>query len=146
MPEGAWVEYPMEVVWEGDKRFRGGRPGGGTVLVDGGREVAPSPVEAMIVCIASCSSVDVVEILTKRRTPVQRLEVSVRFARATSDPRRLTAIHMVFRVTTAAEEHHVARAVELSVQKYCSAIHSLADDIDIKWDIEVQSADAIAVE
>jgi putative redox protein len=140
MPEGVWADYPMEVVWEGDQRYRGGRPGGATLVVDGGRQAGPSPVETMLVSLAACSSIDVVEVLNKRRTPPTRVEVQVKFARAAEAPRRLTAIHLLYRVATDSAAHHVARAVELSVQKYCSVVHSLKEDIDLEWEVEVEAA------
>ena len=140
MPEGVWADYPMEVVWEGDERYRGGRPGGATLVVDGGRQAGPSPVETMLVSLAACSSIDVVEVLKKRRTPPTRVEVQVKFARAPEAPRRLTAIHLLYRVATDSAAHHVARAVELSVQKYCSVVHSLKEDIDLEWEVEVEAA------
>ena len=144
MPEGVWADYPMEVVWEGEERYRGGRPGGASLVVDGGRKAGPSPVETMLVSLAACSSIDVVEVLNKRRTPPSRVEVSVRFARAPQAPRRLTAIHLLYRVSTDSAAHHVARAVELSVQKYCSVVHSLREDIDLEWEVEVEPASAPA--
>ena len=69
---GVWSEYPIEVVWEGGKRFRGGKPGGPTLVVDGSREAAPSPVEALIVALGSCSAIDIGRPLpsaTRSRTP-----------------------------------------------------------------------------
>ena len=144
MPAGVWAEYPMEVVWEGEQRYRGGRPEGATLVVDGAREAGPSPVETILVSLAACSSIDVVEVLNKRRTPPTRVEVKVRFARAAEPPRRLTAIHLHFHVVTDSASHHVARAVELSVQKYCSVVHSLADDIDLDWEVEVDPTEPVA--
>jgi len=144
MDDGVWVDYPMEVAWEGGQRFRGGRPGGPTIVLDGDREAGPGPVDGVIIALASCSAIDVVEILAKRRTPATRLDVRVRFARAAQAPRRLTAIHLVFHVVTDSAAHHVARAVELSVQKYCSVVHSLKEDIDLQWEVEVEPAEAAA--
>lgn len=139
MSEGVWVDYPVEVVWEGGSRFRGGRPGGPTLLVDGDREAAPGPVDSLIIALASCSAIDVVEILEKRRTPARALDVRVKFARAATPPRRLTAVHLLFRVATESASHHVARAIELSIQKYCSVVSSLRDDIELDWEVEVEA-------
>ncbi len=139
MPEGTWSEYPIEIVWEGGKRYRGGKPGGPTLVVDGEREVAPSPVEAMLVALGSCSAIDVVEILEKRRTPATSLSVRVDFARAATPPKRLTAARLVFRVATASERNHVERAVQLSFEKYCSVATSLAPDTELAWSVEMES-------
>lgn len=141
MTEGVWVDYSMEVAWEGGQRFRGGRPGGPTLRVDGEREAAPGPVDAVIVALVACSGIDVVEILNKRRTPATRLDVQARFARAAQAPRRITAVRLYFRVATDSAAHHVERAVELSVQKYCSVVHSLKEDIDLSWEVEVEAVD-----
>ncbi len=138
MPEGVRSQYPIEVVWEGEKRYRGGPEGGPTLVVDGDREVAPSPVDSLVVAIASCSAIDVVDILAKRRTPVTALRVRVDFSRAAEPPRRLTDVHVRFTVSTLSERAHVERAVELSFQKYCSVSSSLAPDTRLTWEVELE--------
>jgi putative redox protein len=144
MAEGSWSEYPMEVVWEGGRRYRGGRPGGPTLLVDGEREEAPSPVESVAIALASCAAIDVVEILNKRRTPPTRLEARVDFARANTNPRRLTALRLRFLVATDSERVHVERAVDLAITKYCSVASSLAPEVELSWSVEVVPAETAA--
>jgi putative redox protein len=136
--QGVWSEDPMEIVWEGGKRYRGGRPGGPTLVVDGARQAGPSPVEALIIALGSCSAIDIVEILEKRRTPVERLEVRVDFARAESPPRRVTAARVRFTVATASDISHVQRAADLSFEKYCSVSTSLAPELDLTWEVQVE--------
>lgn len=137
MPEGVASEYPIEVVWEGGMRYRGGRPGGPTLVVDGERAAAPSPVEALLVSLASCAAIDVVEILAKRRTPASALSVRADFSRAAETPRRLTDVHLRFQVETASERSHVERAVELSFTKYCSVASTFAPDTRLTWQVEL---------
>lgn len=137
MLEGTRSPHPIVVSWEGGKKYRGGPPGGPTILVDGDREQAPSPVDSLVVSLATCSAIDVVEILEKRRTPVRGLTVRVDFSRANTPPRRLTEVVMRFSVTTVSEIRHVERAVELSVEKYCSVASSLAPDTALTWSVEV---------
>ncbi|HEX8692993.1 MAG TPA: OsmC family protein [Longimicrobium sp.] len=137
MPEGVPVEYPVEVFWEGGTRFRGGPAAGPTLLVDGERQAAPSPVDALVAALASCSAVDVVEYLEKRRTPPASLSVSVRFSRAPDPPRRLTDAHLTFRVATTSPIEQVERAVQLSFEKYCSVAGSLAPDTRLQWSVEL---------
>lgn len=138
MPEGIPSEYPVEVVWEGGMRYRGGPASGPTLQVDGKREAAPSPVDALLVALASCSAIDVVEILTKRRTPPTSLSVRVEFSRAPSPPRRVTEARLHFRIATASERPHAERAAELSLEKYCSVAASLAPDLRLSWEIEIE--------
>ncbi|HEX2076521.1 MAG TPA: OsmC family protein [Longimicrobium sp.] len=137
MPEGVPVEYPVEVAWEGGMRWRGGPAGGATLLVDGERQAAPSPVDTLVVSLASCSAIDVVDYLEKRRTPPTAASVSVRFSRAADHPRRLTDVHLVYRVATDSPREHVERAVQLSFDRYCSVAGSLAPDTRITWAVEV---------
>lgn len=140
MPDGVPVEYPVEVVWEGGMRYRGGPAGGPTLVVDGNKEAAPTPVDTLVVAIASCSAIDVVDYLEKRRTPPSACSVSVRFSRAPNPPRRLTDLHLTFRVATDSPREHVERAVQLSFDKYCSVAASLAPDTRIGWTVELEPA------
>jgi len=137
MSEQASQAARVDVVWEGGMRFSGGRPDGPTLSVDGGRETAPSPVEALVVSIASCSAIDVAEILTKRRTPPAELRVEVEYMRAPTPPRRLTEVKLRFIVATASERTHVERAVALSFETYCSVSRSLDPSIPISWEVEL---------
>jgi putative redox protein len=131
-------EPALSMVWEGGMRYRTGRAGGGpTLLLDGEREAAPSPVEGMMAALAACSAIDVVEILEKRRTPPRPLDVSVRFSRAAEPPRRLTDVHLTYRIATDSERPHVERALELSFEKYCSVSATYAPDTRIGWTLEL---------
>lgn len=140
MPEGIASPHSIEVVWDGGMRFRGGEPGGPGMLLDGRGEVAPSPVDALLVALGSCAAIDVVEILEKRRTPPTAVKVAIDFARAPAPPRRITAARLVFSVAVDSERHHVERAIELSLEKYCSVSNTFAPDIDIEWTAEISPA------
>lgn len=142
MPEGVASPYPVEVVWEGGMRYRGGPRGGPTILVDGERQAGPSPVDSLVVAIASCSAVDVVEVLNKRRTPPASLRVRVEFSRAPEPPRRLTDVRLVYAVAADSDRSHVERAIQLSFDRYCSVIHSLAPDTRLEWELEMEPAPA----
>jgi putative redox protein len=137
MLEGTRSPHAIEVVWEGGKRYRGGPEGGPTLLMDGDRTAAPSPVDGILVSLASCSAIDVVEILEKRRTPAASLTARIDFSRAPSPPKRLTQVNVHFTVATASERHHVERAIELSFEKYCSVASSLAPDTALSWTLEL---------
>ena len=142
MPQGKPSPHPIEVVWEGGKRYRGGLPGGPTGVVDGDRSAAPSPVDSVLVALAACSAIDVVEILAKRRTPATSLAVRCDFSRAESPPRRLTDIHLRFEIATGSAREHVQHAVDLSVTKYCSVASSLAPDTKLTWSLELKAPSA----
>jgi putative redox protein len=132
---------PNHVVvrWRGDEEFESGRPGGPTLRVDGHGTVAQSPVDVLLTALATCSSIDVVSILAKRRTPVKSLEIDVVGERANDRvPRKVRRILLTFRITGAGiEREHAERAVELSVTKYCSVRDSLDPEIPVEWKIEM---------
>ena len=122
------------VQWHGGHRFDFGRNGGPVVRVDGDATTGPSPVDTLLGALASCSAVDVVDILAKRRTPVATLEVRVEARRANSVPRRLTHVLLAFRITgEGIERVHAERAIDLAVNKYCSVRDSLDPNLPIEW-------------
>jgi len=124
----------IHVAWAGGHRFDAGRPGGPTLRVYGDGEAAQSPVDALLSALATCSAADVVDILAKRRTPVERLEMDVVGERVSTVPRRFRHVLLEFRVDGAGiERTHAERAVELAVTKYCSVRASLAPDLVIEW-------------
>jgi putative redox protein len=144
MPEGVPVDYPIEVVWEGEMRYRGGRAGGPQVVLDGNSGAGPTPPDVLVTALATCSAIDVVDYLEKRRTPAASLSVSVRFSRAPKPPRRVTEAHLTFRVATDSPREHVERAVQLSFDRYCSVAASLAPDTVLGFTVELSPASGAA--
>ena len=122
------------VQWAGDQAFDSGRPGGPTLRVDGTGASGQSPVDLVLSALASCAAIDVVEILAKRRTPVERLAIDVAGTRVDTTPRRLRHVMLEFRIDGAGIERvHAERAIGLSIEKYCSVRDSLARDVAIEW-------------
>jgi putative redox protein len=119
-------------------KFTGGvdEPGKPTTIIDGDGKVAPGPMTNLLLSCASCSSVDVVEILGKMRVTLKKLVVEVTGVRRDEMPRRYVSVHFRFRVAgDGLEQHHAERAVSLSMEKYCSAIASLAPDIALTHEV-----------
>lgn len=138
MPEGVPSEYPIVVEWQEGQRFSGGGAGIPPIVLDGERVSGPSPVDALLVAVAACAGIDVVDILAKRRTPVSAFRVTAEFSRAATPPRRLTEVALHFDVQVDSEAHHVERAIELSIQKYCSVSATFAPDADLTWTARVR--------
>jgi len=119
-------------VWRGNRQFDAG-PEGRTHLIDGSAKVAPGPLETLLNAIATCSAVDVLDILEKRRTPVERLTIELVAHRRPEQPRRVMRLEIQFRISGAGIDHaHAQRAVDLSIEKYCSVAASLAPDLAIE--------------
>ena len=116
-------------VWRGEHRFDAG-PEGRTVPVDADSKSAPGPVETLLNAITTCSGVDVLDILAKRRTPAERFVVNVAATRRGAAPRRVQRLDIEFQIDgPGIEAEHAERAIELSFDKYCSVAASLAPDI-----------------
>jgi putative redox protein len=124
--------------WVSDEQLEVSGPHSAPARVDGEANAGPSPVEALLGALATCTSIDVVEIMAKRRTPVGKLEVDAVGERVDTHPKRLTQITLTFRVGgQGVEKDQVERAVDLSLTKYCSVRASLDPTIPIAWTVEL---------
>lgn len=124
--------------WLRDLQFEGGGAGRAVIQVDGDSTVATSPVELLLLAAATCTASDIVIILQKQRIKLAALDIAVRGTRREEQPRRFTAI--AFQVTVrgeGADDVKVRRAIDLSLDKYCSVVASLAPDIPISYDVTI---------
>lgn len=88
----------------------------------GGRNLAPRPMETVLAGTGACAAYDVVLILQRGRHDVRGCEVKLQAERAPADPKVFTRIHFHFTVSGhGLNEAAVARAIDLSHEKYCSA-------------------------
>lgn len=131
-----------KVQWCGDLTFLGTSDSGHQVVMDGhSGKKAPSPMEMVLLSTASCSSVDVVNILEKARQAVTGCEIEIKAQRADSVPAVFTAIHLHFVISgESVSESHVERAVKLSAEKYCSVSIMLGSSVTISHSYEVTSS------
>ena len=124
--------------WVRQLQFEGNGTGRPAILVDGDSTAATSPVELLLLAAATCTASDVVIILQKQRVKLETLEISMRGTRRETEPRRFTAIAFHFNVRgEGANDVNVRRAIDLSLEKYCSVVASLAPDIAISYDVAI---------
>ena len=132
----------IHVHWLGEERFDAGRPNGPAIRLDGSAKTAQSPVDALLSALGTCTSIDVVEILAKRRTPVASLQVEIVGERVTTVPHRFSRIRLIYHVAGAGiEKEHAERAIELAVNKYCSVRDSLAREIAVEWELDLEGTE-----
>ena len=120
------------ITWTEAVTFTARSGSGHEITIDGppesgGRNAGARPMELMLLGLGGCAAFDVVHILHKGRAAVSRCETRVTARRAESDPKVFTHIHLHF--TVAGENltgKKVARAVELSAEKYCSRLDHAA--------------------
>jgi putative redox protein len=105
----------------------------------GGRNLAPRPLEMVLIGTGGCTAYDVVLILKRGRHDVQSCEVRLDAQRASSDPKVFTEITMRFIVRGRnLDPAAVERAVALSHDKYCSATAMLAKTAAIRIETVVE--------
>lgn len=132
------------IKWIQDATFLGESGSGHAVVMDGppdygGRNLGVRPMEMLLLGMGGCASFDVVLILNRSRQPISDCVTEIEAERAERDPKVFTAIHVHFIVTgKGLNEKRVARAVELSAEKYCSASIMLGKTATITHDYEIR--------
>ena len=107
----------------------------------GGRNLAPRPMEMVLLGTGGCTAYDVVVILKKSGQDVTGCEVKLTAERATTDPKVFTKIHMHWTVRgRGLKRNLVEHAVRLTHEKYCSATAMLIKTAEITRDFEVIEA------
>lgn len=131
-----------KVSWLQDLCFEGTSESGHKIILDGTNPGnGPSPMEAVLLGAGGCSAIDVVMILEKGRHTVTGCEVELSAERAEKPPRVFTDIHLHFVVTgTELADKQVARAVEMSMEKYCSVMMMLEKAVKVSHSFEVKAA------
>ena len=107
----------------------------------GGRNLAPRPMEMVLVGTGGCTAYDVVVILKKSGQDVTGCEVKLTAERAATDPKVFTKIHMHWTVRgRALKRNLVEHAVRLTHEKYCSATAMLVKTAEVTRDFEIIDA------
>ena len=106
-----------------------------------GNNLAPRPMETLLAGAGGCTAYDVVLILKRGRHDIRGCSVKLEAQRAPTDPKVFTSIHFHFTVTgRALPPAAVARAIELSHERYCSATAMLAKTAAITHSHEIVEA------
>jgi len=104
----------------------------------GGRNLGPRPMEMVLAGTGGCTAFDVVLILKRGRHAISGCEVRLTAERAEADPKVFTHIHFHYRVKgRQLKPEAVARAIELSKDKYCSASIMIGKTAEITHDFEI---------
>ncbi|MEP0354774.1 OsmC family protein [Paraglaciecola sp.] len=119
------------VSWDKELTFNCETESGKHLVLDGKGENM-TPMETVLLSVGACSSIDVVDILKKSRKQVTHCECKLDAERAEEAPRFFTSIHAHYIVSgTDLLEKNVARAVQLSAEKYCSVMLMLTGNVKI---------------
>ncbi len=120
-------------------RFVGEASSGHAIVMDGdtkfgGRDTAVRPTELLLIGLGGCSGMDVISILKKKQQDVRGLEMNVKGRKADTYPQKFTEITIEFVVRGHnISEEAVKRAVDLSMEKYCSVKATLEGSAKIDF-------------
>jgi len=124
-------------------QFVGEVASGHAIVIDGdkevgGRNTGARPMELLLIGLGGCSGMDVVSILKKKKQEINGVEIKVKGEKADNYPKKFTDIDIEFIVKGRnVSEDAVKRAVELSMEKYCSVKATLEGSAKITWSYKI---------
>ena len=127
----------ITLTWTEELRFEG-RADGIVIAIDGEGTHGTSPVNLLLEAVAACTAADVVDILKKGRQELRSMTVECAGDRREEAPRYVKRLHMKFRLSGDIDPAKAQRAVDLSLEKYCSVFHSLRMDLAVETDIKIE--------
>ncbi|MGQ9905034.1 MAG: OsmC family protein [Anaerolineae bacterium] len=131
-----------EVIWLNEQTYIGVDSTGHSLVISkpGEDSIGVKPSDLLLIAVAACTNVDVVEIVKKRRATLNKLVVRVSGEQAAEPPWTFQKIHLSFEVDAAGiDSLQLERAIELSLNKYCSVRSSLSPDVAITFDCKLQT-------
>jgi len=124
-------------------QFVGSADSGHAIVMDadasvGGNNTGARPMELLLIGLGGCSGMDVISILKKKKQDIRSLEISVRGEKAESHPKRFTDIVIEYMVKGRnLSEEAVKKAIELSMEKYCSVKATLEGSAKISFSYKI---------
>nr|WP_191565952.1 OsmC family protein [Metabacillus idriensis] len=128
------------IKWTGQMSFSGTTPSGHEIIMDaaeefGGQNTGARPTELLLHAVAGCTGIDIISILQKMRLNPVSFNMELNGTRADEHPKRFTAIHIHYSLEGDLPEEKVIRAIQLSMDKYCSVSKSLNAEITAGYSI-----------
>jgi putative redox protein len=133
----------LTIKWKEKMAFSGVTPSGHEINMDaaenvGGQNSGARPTELLLHAVAGCTGIDIISILHKMRLEPSSFQMDVKGERADDHPKRFTDIHIHYALEGELPEEKVARAIQLSKEKYCSVSHSLNANMTVSFSINGQ--------
>ena len=134
------ADYTATIQSKGDDVFIGTNKHGNVVTIDtnSDRHSAPTPMELLLIAVGSCTAVDVVDILRKKRQEVSDYKIELSGERRVEHPRSFSKInvhHIVYGRNVSAQA--VESAIKLSDEKYCSVAATIRPTAVITTSYEI---------
>lgn len=132
-----------KVKWLDKKQFVGVDSSRHSVVLstqDESNGIGCKPSDMLLMALASCTAVDVVEILSKKRTPLDCLEVDVKGEQDADPPWAFRKVHLTYHMRgNGLTPASVEQAIRLSEEKYCSVAATIRGVADISWDYVIEA-------
>jgi putative redox protein len=130
------AKMQVKLVQTGAAKFTASNHAGASIVIDGpadmgGENAGLRPMETLLAALAACSAMDVLLIMKKQRQNLERLEIEVDGERADAVPAVFTAIHVRFKGYGPIDLKQFQKAVDLSIEKYCSVTKMLQPTVSI---------------
>jgi putative redox protein len=128
--------------WKHDQQYDAESDSGHHVALDADAAhlAGPTPMELVLMALCSCTAVDVVSILHKKREAFTSLTVSADAEQAPEAPRVFTHIHLTYHLGGKVSPKAAEDAVALSKHKYCSVSKMLEKAVAIDYEITYEGA------
>ncbi|MEN2994738.1 MAG: OsmC family protein [Thermodesulfovibrio sp.] len=136
-----------KVKWAGGMQFVGQSGTGHAIVMDGSPDVGGEnsgmrPMELLLVGLGGCSGMDIISILKKKKQDVRGLEINVKGKQPEDYPKRFTEIEIEFIIKGKnISEEAVKRAIQLSMEKYCSVKATLEHSAKIIHSYKIEEVD-----
>ena len=126
----------LELDWKHDLVFEA-QSGSVHLTIDSASVAGQSPMQSLAFALAGCMAMDLVHILRKARLDLTGLKAHLTGHRRSDIPHRFTAVDLHFTLTGNVPADQVQRAIDLSIEKYCSVWHSMRRDIALNVTFKV---------
>ena len=129
------------VKWVSGQQFVGSDSNQHSIVLSGDdTATGVRPSEVLLIALSSCSAVDVVSIMDKKRQPLSKLEVIANGVRDPEPPWAYRTITLTYRLSgEGLTEKAVAKAIKLSEEKYCSVAATVRGVAEIKTEFEIMA-------
>jgi putative redox protein len=129
----------IHITWSGEGRaFTGFSPNDVQLAIDGNEKAGTSPMTLLLHAEAGCSAIDVVDMLQKMRQTITSFRVDVEAVRAEGDyPKIWEKIHLIYRLDGEVTRARAERAVNMSIEKYCSVSAMISPPTEITTEIVI---------
>ncbi len=126
----------LSLDWKGHMKFASSH-GSPAIELHSSTPGVSSPPQALAYSVMACMAMDVVHVVEKGRHKITALTVKFEGERAAEPPKRFVTMTLHFDITGEVPDKVVARAIDLSRDKYCSVWNTIRTDVKLKTDFKV---------